>query len=124
MRGLAAEHGYDLARCFAYSDSVSDEPMLAIVGNPVAVNPDHELRLMALAGGWRVVEVGRLRVGVARLQRAIRGAAPSPGKAFARSRQSVSRRRAAWAELRAGSPSELGIDGPTSASGAAIRGPR
>ncbi|MBK8468853.1 MAG: HAD-IB family hydrolase [Actinomycetales bacterium] len=123
MRGLAAEHGYDLARCFAYSDSVSDEPMLAIVGNPVAVNPDHELRLMALAGGWRVVEVGRLRVGVARLQRAIRGAATSPGKAFARSRQSVSCRRATWAELRAGSPSELGIDGPTSASVAAIREP-
>ena len=58
IRGLAATHGYDLAQCFAYSDSVSDEPMLAIVGHPVAVNPDHELRLMALAGGWRIVEVG------------------------------------------------------------------
>ena len=93
IRGLAVTHGYDLAACFAYSDSVSDEPMLAIVGNPVAVNPDHELRLMAQAGGWRIVEVGRLRVVANRTRRAVRSAAASPGRAWTRGRAGVSRRR-------------------------------
>jgi HAD superfamily hydrolase (TIGR01490 family) len=93
IRGLAATHGYDLAQCFAYSDSVSDEPMLAIVGHPVAVNPDHELRLMALAGGWRIVEVGRLRVAVNRIRRAARSAITSPGKAWTRGRAELTRRR-------------------------------
>ena len=41
---FAREHGYELARCYAYSDSATDIPMLAAVGNPVAVNPDRALR--------------------------------------------------------------------------------
>ncbi len=93
IRALALDHGYDLARCFAYSDSISDEPMLAIVGNPVAVNPDHELRLMAQAGGWRIVDVGRLRIVANRTRRAVRSAAASPGRAWSRGRAEVSRRR-------------------------------
>ena len=44
VRTLAAQRGYDLAACSAYSDSVSDLPFLELVGNPVAVNPDAELR--------------------------------------------------------------------------------
>lgn len=98
IRGLAADHGYDLAQCYAYSDSVSDEPMLAIVGHPVAVNPDHELRLMALAGGWRIVEVGRLRVVANRTRRAVRSAAMSPAKAWSRGRAGLARRREPIAE--------------------------
>ncbi|MFC2306450.1 MAG: HAD family hydrolase, partial [Neisseria elongata] len=43
----AAAHGLDPARCWAYSDSISDEPMLSAVGHPVAVNPDRDLRRMA-----------------------------------------------------------------------------
>ncbi len=58
---LAAERGYDLERCFAYSDSVSDLPMLERVGHPVAVNPDRELRAVARERGWPVIEVGRQR---------------------------------------------------------------
>lgn len=54
MRRLAAEHGYDLARSYAYSDSVTDVPMLAAVGHPCAVNPDRELRRTALERGWPV----------------------------------------------------------------------
>ena len=41
---LAGERGYDLARCYAYSDSVTDIHMLEAVGHPFAVNPDRELR--------------------------------------------------------------------------------
>jgi HAD superfamily hydrolase (TIGR01490 family) len=58
---LAAERGYDLDRCTAYSDSISDLPMLERVGTAVAVNPDHELRALARQRGWHIVEVGRKR---------------------------------------------------------------
>jgi HAD superfamily hydrolase (TIGR01490 family) len=53
---LAVEHGYDLARCHAYSDSVTDLPMLEAVGHPHAVNPDRGLRREALARGWPVLD--------------------------------------------------------------------
>src|SRR6266704_2502471 len=52
---LATERGYDLADCFAYSDSVTDLPMLETVGRPHAVNPDRQLRRVALARGWPVL---------------------------------------------------------------------
>ena len=58
---LAAERGYDLARCAAYSDSISDLPMMERVGTAVAVNPDGELRELARERGWRIVESGRRR---------------------------------------------------------------
>jgi len=58
---LAAERGYDLAASAAYSDSISDLPMLERVGTAIAVNPDHELRELAHERGWRVVEIGRKR---------------------------------------------------------------
>ncbi|MDH3539351.1 MAG: HAD-IB family hydrolase [Acidimicrobiia bacterium] len=56
---LAAEHGYDLALSYGYSDSVSDLPMLELVGHPVAVNPDRELERIARARGWPIVEFSR-----------------------------------------------------------------
>lgn len=55
MLRLAEEHGYDLQRCYAYSDSVTDAPMLALVGHPYAVNPDRELRRLATERGWPVL---------------------------------------------------------------------
>jgi HAD superfamily hydrolase (TIGR01490 family) len=51
---LAATEGYDLANSFAYSDSVTDTPMLEAVGHPVAVNPDKGLRRIAIERGWPV----------------------------------------------------------------------
>lgn len=56
---LAAERGYDLERCYAYSDSVSDLPMLELVGHPVAVNPDSRLDAIAHDRGWPVVIFAR-----------------------------------------------------------------
>ncbi len=50
---VAAERGYDLKASFAYSDSATDIPMLALVGNPVAVNPDRALKKHAMANGWQ-----------------------------------------------------------------------
>ena len=49
---LAAERGYDLQRSYAYSDSVTDVPMLEAVGHPYAVNPDRALRKVATERGW------------------------------------------------------------------------
>ncbi|HEX6055688.1 MAG TPA: HAD-IB family hydrolase [Intrasporangium sp.] len=58
---LAAERGYDLAGSAAYSDSISDLPMMERVGTAIAVNPDRELRQLAVERGWRIVDVGRKR---------------------------------------------------------------
>jgi HAD superfamily hydrolase (TIGR01490 family) len=55
IEDLADLVGYDLAECYAYSDSVTDAPMLRAVGHPHAVNPDRELRKVAVAEGWPVV---------------------------------------------------------------------
>lgn len=54
MRGLAQEHGYDMSESFAYSDSSTDIPMLELVGNPVAVNPDRAMKKAALERGWEI----------------------------------------------------------------------
>lgn len=54
MQQVAQLRGYDLARCYAYSDSITDLPMLAAVGHPVAANPDRELRAAAVAMGWEI----------------------------------------------------------------------
>ncbi|WP_436774147.1 HAD family hydrolase [Yinghuangia sp. YIM S09857] len=54
VRGLAAHEKLDLADCSAYSDSSNDIPMLSLVGDPCAVNPDTKLRRHAREHGWRV----------------------------------------------------------------------
>ncbi|HYI62073.1 MAG TPA: HAD-IB family hydrolase [Acidimicrobiales bacterium] len=54
MKAVAAERGIDLAASYAYSDSITDEPMLAVVGHPVAVNPDRDLAKVAADRGWEV----------------------------------------------------------------------
>jgi HAD superfamily hydrolase (TIGR01490 family) len=61
MREFAAEHDLDLEESFAYSDSLSDLPMLRAVGNAVAVNPDPELAAVAREEGWRVLRFDKLR---------------------------------------------------------------
>ncbi len=59
MRALAAERGYDLAESFAYSDSVTDAPMLSAVGRAWVVNPDRALRRRAAEEGWGTVSFRR-----------------------------------------------------------------
>lgn len=60
MRRFADEHDLDLDASWAYSDSVSDLPMLELVGNPVAVNPDAELARIARERGWRTMHFEKL----------------------------------------------------------------
>jgi len=59
VRQVAAEMGYDLADCWAYSDSATDVPMLEAVGHPTAVNPDRGLRKVAAERGWPVLTFSR-----------------------------------------------------------------
>jgi HAD superfamily hydrolase (TIGR01490 family) len=60
MQAFAAEHGIDLAASYAYSDSLSDLPMLRAVGNPVVVNPDPPLAELAREEGWQTMRFERL----------------------------------------------------------------
>ena len=55
IRELAESEDYDLADCYAYSDSVSDVPMLETVGHPFAVNPDRGLRRAATEHDWPIL---------------------------------------------------------------------
>jgi HAD superfamily hydrolase (TIGR01490 family) len=60
IRRFAADHGIDLERSWAYSDSASDLPMLELVGNPVVVNPDSGLARVAAERGWKVMRFEKL----------------------------------------------------------------
>ena len=59
MQRLAARDGFELADCWAYSDSATDLPMLSAVGHPVVVNPDRELLRVAKRNGWEVRKFDR-----------------------------------------------------------------
>lgn len=52
VRAWAAEHDVDLAESWFYSDSVYDTPLMSVVGNPVVVNPDPRMVVMAAARRW------------------------------------------------------------------------
>ncbi len=71
---LSAERGYDLRLCYAYSDSVSDLPMLELVGHPVAVNPDNGLQSLAHQRGWPTVIFSRQTKRVIKTTTAVTGA--------------------------------------------------
>lgn len=74
---LAEREGLDLSRCSAYSDSYNDLPMLSLVGDPCAVNPDAKLRAHARAEGWRIRDyrTGRKAARVGAFTAAVAGAA-------------------------------------------------
>ncbi|ORB32039.1 inhibition of morphological differentiation protein [Mycolicibacterium parafortuitum] len=54
IRALAEREGYALEHCYAYSDSITDIPMLETVGHPTVVNPDRALRREAAARQWPI----------------------------------------------------------------------
>ncbi len=66
VTAFAREQGVDLSRSVAFTDSVSDLPLLHAVGEPVAVNPDRTLAIVARRMGWPVLDLrpaaGRQRV--------------------------------------------------------------
>ena len=60
MEAFAVKHDIDLDASYAYSDSVSDLPMLRAVGHPVVVNPDPPLAEIAKQEGWQSMRFERL----------------------------------------------------------------
>ena len=80
MRDYAKKHDIDLAESWAYTDSFSDYPMLAVVGHPTACNPDFRLRSLARSYDWPVLDldedkthsVARRPQGLARKPRQLR----------------------------------------------------
>nr|WP_090342370.1 HAD-IB family hydrolase [Mycolicibacterium malmesburyense]CRL72775.1 HAD-superfamily hydrolase [Mycolicibacterium malmesburyense] len=59
IRELAAREGYALEHSYAYTDSITDLPMLETVGHPSVVNPDRALRKEAIARGWSVLDFSK-----------------------------------------------------------------
>jgi HAD superfamily hydrolase (TIGR01490 family) len=55
IRAYAEREGLSLGSCYAYADSISDLPMLSIVGRPTPINPDLGLRRVAREQGWPVL---------------------------------------------------------------------
>lgn len=76
---FAKEEGIDLSRSYAYSDSINDVPLLEMVGNPVAINPDGPLRAHAKTRGWPIEDFRRHHL----RQLSIKGAASAVGAAVA-----------------------------------------
>ncbi len=57
MREYAERNDISLSESYAYSDSISDLPMLSIVGHPVAVNPDFRLKQTAIQHDWAILDL-------------------------------------------------------------------
>ena len=57
IREFAEREKINLSESYAYSDSISDLPMLSIVGHPAAVNPDFRLKQTALQHDWPILNL-------------------------------------------------------------------
>ncbi len=62
LRAFFAEKGVDWAGSVAYADSMSDVGILEMVGKPVAVHPEEELRKVAQERNWRIIEEQKQRI--------------------------------------------------------------
>jgi HAD superfamily hydrolase (TIGR01490 family) len=57
MREYAEREGINLSDSYAYSDSISDLPMLSIVGHPAVICPDFRLKQTALQHDWPILDL-------------------------------------------------------------------
>jgi len=57
IRTFAKREGLSLSDSYAYTDSMSDLPMLSVVGHPAAINPDMRLRQTALHHDWPILNL-------------------------------------------------------------------
>jgi HAD superfamily hydrolase (TIGR01490 family) len=91
VQEVAERFGLDLDRCSAYSDSYNDLPMLSVVGDPVAINPDSRLREHARANGWRIRDyrTGRKAARAGLFTAAVAGAVAGTAAAGAAIRRKV-----------------------------------
>jgi HAD superfamily hydrolase (TIGR01490 family) len=54
LQQFIEEHGIDLAKSWFYTDSITDLPLLELVGHPVVTNPDPRLYRTAVRRHWPV----------------------------------------------------------------------
>lgn len=59
IRSFVQRSGTDLQLCSFYSDSIHDLPLLELVGNPVAANPDARLARVAKKRGWTIKDFSK-----------------------------------------------------------------
>lgn len=52
--------GFEIGKSFAFGDSSSDLPLLEAVSNPFTVNPNEELRTIAVQREWPIVNSGNI----------------------------------------------------------------
>jgi phosphoserine phosphatase len=57
IRNYCVKRNLSLDQSHAYTDSMSDYPMLAVVGRPTAVNPDWRLRSTARSYEWPILDI-------------------------------------------------------------------
>jgi HAD superfamily hydrolase (TIGR01490 family) len=96
MRRFAEKHDIDMDESWAYSDSVSDLPMLRSVGHAVVVNPDGPLLEIARQEGWQVMRFEKLGRKLAILGATVFAAAAGGAAATASKRRNSGRRLATW----------------------------
>jgi HAD superfamily hydrolase (TIGR01490 family) len=58
LKEWAANNNHDLVGAYFYSDSLNDLALLEQVDNPVTVNPDDDLKLIAEARSWKIIDLG------------------------------------------------------------------
>jgi HAD superfamily hydrolase (TIGR01490 family) len=54
LQQFIEEHAIDLAKSYFYTDSITDQPLMDIVGHPIATNPDPRLYREAVRRRWPV----------------------------------------------------------------------
>jgi putative phosphoserine phosphatase/1-acylglycerol-3-phosphate O-acyltransferase len=54
-RKFAKKNNTDLSKSYFYTDSIEDLPLMKIVGNPVATNPDQKLSQVAFENNWPIL---------------------------------------------------------------------
>lgn len=96
IREHASRYGIDLSRSYAYSDSVTDLPMLEAVGFPHAVNPDKELRAAAEERAWPILHFVR----PVSLRSRIASSVPRPSPVAAIAAGALVALGVAWAAMR------------------------
>ena len=57
IRTYAEKEGISLSDSYAYTDSMSDLPMLSIVGHPAVIHPDMRLKQTALHHDWPILNL-------------------------------------------------------------------
>lgn len=57
VKSWLKQHNASIAGSYFYSDSINDLPLLSIVDNPVAVDPDEKLRAIAEKNHWSVISL-------------------------------------------------------------------